>query len=50
MSMTEQGPPTLPVPLRREDTGAIRVGGSRVLLELVIRASQDGKTPEATVE
>ena len=34
-------------PLRREQSGAIRVGHSRVLLELVIRAFQDGATPEA---
>lgn len=34
-------------PLRREASGAIRVGASRVLLELVIRAFQDGATPEA---
>src|SRR3982751_2138778 len=50
MAMIEQEPLTLPVPLRREATGAIRVGGSRVLLELVIRAFQDGETPEAIVQ
>ncbi len=38
------------VPLRREPTGAIRVGKSRVLLELVIRAFQEGQTPEAIVQ
>jgi uncharacterized protein (DUF433 family) len=37
-------------PLRQEATGAIRVGNSRVLLELVIRAYQDGATPEAIVQ
>lgn len=34
-------------PLRRDASGALRVGGSRVLAELVIRAFQDGSTPEA---
>ena len=32
-------------PLRQEENGAIRVGKSRVLLELVIQAFQDGATP-----
>jgi uncharacterized protein (DUF433 family) len=34
-------------PLRRDETGALRLGSSRVLLELVIRAFQDGATPES---
>src|SRR5687767_3851309 len=38
------------VPLREESTGAIRVGNSRVLLELVIRAFQAGATPEGIVQ
>lgn len=33
-------------PLREDASGALRVGGSRVLLELVIHAFQDGATPE----
>lgn len=33
-------------PLHREASGALRIGRSRVLLELVIRAFQDGATPE----
>src|SRR5688572_26790567 len=37
-------------PLRQDSTGAIRVGDSRVLLELVIRAFQDGATAEAIVQ
>ncbi|HUG20636.1 MAG TPA: DUF433 domain-containing protein [Planctomycetaceae bacterium] len=37
-------------PLREDDTGAVRVGDSRVLLELVIRAFQDGATPETIVQ
>lgn len=37
-------------PIRAEATGAWRVGDSRVLLELVIRAFQDGATPETIVQ
>jgi uncharacterized protein (DUF433 family) len=37
-------------PLRQEADGALRVGASGVLLELVIRAFQDGATPEAIVQ
>jgi uncharacterized protein (DUF433 family) len=37
-------------PLHEDATGALRVGASRVLLELVIRAFQDGATPEAIVQ
>ena len=37
-------------PLREDASGAVRVGESRVLLELVIRAFQDGATPEAIVQ
>ena len=36
-------------PLYEDADGALRVGASRVLLELVIRAFQDGATPEAIV-
>ena len=36
-------------PLREDETGAIRVGNSRVLLETVIRAFQDGAPPESIV-
>lgn len=43
-------PKTLPLPLREEETGAIRVGDSRVLLELVIQAFQDGASPESIVQ
>lgn len=34
-------------PLREDETGAIRVGNSRVLLEIVIRAFQNGASPES---
>lgn len=37
-------------PLREDATGALRVGDSQVLLELVVRAFQDGATPEAIVQ
>lgn len=36
-------------PLHEDETGAIRVGRSRVLLEIVIRAFQDGASPESIV-
>lgn len=36
-------------PLREDADGALRVGNSRVLLELVIRAFEDGATPETIV-
>src|SRR5437764_1234165 len=37
-------------PLREDADGAWPVGDSRVLLELVVRAFQDGATPEAIVQ
>jgi uncharacterized protein (DUF433 family) len=37
-------------PLYEDTAGAVRVGDSRVLLELVIRAFQDGATPETVVQ
>jgi uncharacterized protein (DUF433 family) len=37
-------------PLREDESGAIRIGDSRVLLELVIRAFQDGASPETIVQ
>jgi uncharacterized protein (DUF433 family) len=40
----------LAVPLRQEATGSIRVGNTRVLLELVIQAFRNGATPEAIVQ
>jgi uncharacterized protein (DUF433 family) len=36
-------------PLHEDETGAVRVGNSRVLLETVIRAFQDGASPESIV-
>ncbi len=37
-------------PLREDAAGALRVGDSRVLLELVVSAFQDGATPETIVQ
>jgi len=37
-------------PLYQDSSGALRVGSSRVLVELVIRAFQDGATPETIVQ
>jgi uncharacterized protein (DUF433 family) len=37
-------------PLSEDAEGALRVGDSRVLLELVIRAFEDGATPEVIVQ
>jgi uncharacterized protein (DUF433 family) len=38
------------VPLRMDEHGAIRVGNTRVLLDLVIHQFQDGATPEGIVD
>jgi uncharacterized protein (DUF433 family) len=38
---------TLTVPLRRDDDGAVRIADTRILLEMVIHAFQEGATPEA---
>ena len=37
-------------PWRIDDDGAVRIGDSRVLLELVVRAFQDGATAETIVQ
>ncbi len=37
-------------PLKEDPSGAIRIGQTRVLLELVIQAFRDGATPEAIVQ
>ena len=49
MAVLEQKPLTLSVPLREEPPGVLRVGKSRVLLELVIRAYQRGASPQDIV-
>jgi uncharacterized protein (DUF433 family) len=38
------------VPLRTDEHGAIRIGSTRVLLELVIHAYYMGETPEGIVD
>lgn len=43
-------PPTMTIPLRTDAHGAIRIGDTRVLLELVIHAYYLGETPESIVE
>jgi uncharacterized protein (DUF433 family) len=42
--------PTMTVPLRTDEHGAIRVGNTRVLLELIIHANYLGETPEGIVD
>lgn len=42
--------PTMTIPLRPDEHGAIRIGNTRVLLELVIHAYYTGETPEGIVE
>jgi uncharacterized protein (DUF433 family) len=37
-------------PLRQDGSGALCVGHSRVLVDLVVRAFQDGATPEAIAQ
>jgi uncharacterized protein (DUF433 family) len=39
-----------PLVLREDSTGSLRIGQTRVLVELVLRAFQDGATPEAIVQ
>jgi len=38
------------LPIYEDDSGSLRVGKSRVLLEIVIRAFQDGASPETIVQ
>jgi uncharacterized protein (DUF433 family) len=42
--------PTITVPLYTDEYGAIRIGETRILLELVIHAYYEGETPEGIVE
>lgn len=50
MTALKQQPPSLPIPIYEDPADVFRVGKSRVLLELVIRAFQRGQTPEAIVQ
>jgi uncharacterized protein (DUF433 family) len=43
-------PPPIPVPLRADPDGTIRIGNTRVLLEIVIHAFQRGETIEGIVQ
>ena len=43
-------PPIMTIPLRTDEQGAIRIGKTRVLLELVIHAYYMGETPEGIVD
>jgi uncharacterized protein (DUF433 family) len=49
MTTLDFEPLTVTVPLREEPAGVLRVGNSRVLLELVLRAFKAGATPETIV-
>jgi uncharacterized protein (DUF433 family) len=42
--------PTMTIPLRTDEHGAIRVGNTHVLLELVIHSYYIGETPEGIVD
>src|ERR1700730_8664472 len=50
MTTLDFEPLTVTVPLREDPPGVFRVGKSRVLLELVLRAFKAGATPEAIVQ
>ena len=50
MTKVDFEPLSVVVPLREEPPGVLRVGRSRVLLELVLRAFKAGATPEAIVQ
>ena len=50
MTMLDFEPLTVAVPIREEPAGVFRVGKSRVLLELVLRAFKVGATPESIVQ
>jgi hypothetical protein len=49
MTPVDFAPLTVTVPLREDPPGVFRVGKSRVLLELVLRAFQRGESPEGIV-
>jgi len=50
MTTVDFEPLTIKVPLREEPPGVLRVGKSRVLLELVLDAFKAGATPESIVQ
>jgi uncharacterized protein (DUF433 family) len=50
MTTIDFEPLSVAVPLYEDPSGVFRVGNSRVLLELVLRAFKDGVTPEGIVQ
>jgi uncharacterized protein (DUF433 family) len=50
MTAVDFAPLSVAVPLWEEPPGVFRVGGSRVLLEVVLRAFRRGATPESIVQ
>jgi uncharacterized protein (DUF433 family) len=50
MTVLKKEPPLLPIPLWEDPPGVLRVGKSRVLLELVVRAHQRGQSPQEIVK
>jgi uncharacterized protein (DUF433 family) len=50
MTTADLEPLAVPVPLWEDPPGVLRVGKSRVLLELVINAFRRGQTPESIVQ
>ncbi len=42
--------PPVPVPLYADSDGGLRVAGTRVLLELIVHAFENGATPEGIVQ
>jgi uncharacterized protein (DUF433 family) len=50
MTTLDFEPLTIGAPIRQEPPGVLRVGKSRVLLELVFRAFQARATPESIVQ
>jgi uncharacterized protein (DUF433 family) len=50
MTTVDFEPLTIKVPLREDPTGVLRIGKSRVLLELVLDAFKAGATPESIVQ
>ena len=49
MTTVDFEPLSITVPLREDPPGVFRIGQSRVLLELVLRAFQRGESPESIV-
>jgi uncharacterized protein (DUF433 family) len=49
VTLLEKQPLSLPIPLREDPPGVLRLGKSRVLLDLVIRAHRRGASPQEIV-